>query len=115
MPSDRDRASLLDLRLAAQRVLEFLGDQSLASFSDDVKTQSAVILQILILGEASKRLSAEFRDRYPEIHWSQIIRMRDKLIHHYEVMDPGEVWQTAKGDIPDLLAFLEQILKAEPV
>ena len=115
MPPDRDRASLLDLRLAAQRVLEFIGDQSLESFSDDPKTQSAVILQILILGEASKRLSAEFRNQYPEIPWSQIMRMRDRLIHHYESMDPGEVWQAAKEDIPVLLAFLDRVLKTEQV
>ncbi|HEV7504205.1 MAG TPA: DUF86 domain-containing protein [Thermoanaerobaculia bacterium] len=105
----------MDLRLAAQRVLDFIGDQSLESFSDDLKTQSAVIFQTLILGEASKRLSAKFRDRYPEISWSKIMRMRDRLIHHYEGMDPGEVWQAAKGDIPALLAFLELILKAEQI
>jgi uncharacterized protein with HEPN domain len=110
MPLDRDRASLLDLRLAAQRVLDFVGDQSFGSFFEDLKTQSAVILQILILGEATKRLSAGFRDQYPEIPWSQIMRMRDKLIHHYESMDPGEIWQAAREDIPALLAFLDRVL-----
>jgi uncharacterized protein with HEPN domain len=109
MPLDRDRATLLDLALASQRVLDFVGDQSFESFSQDLKTQSAVILQILILGEAAKRLSSELRGRYPEIPWSDIMRMRDKLIHHYESMDAGEIWQAAREDIPALLNFLKRV------
>jgi uncharacterized protein with HEPN domain len=112
-PPDRDRASLLDLRLAGQRILEFIGEQTLESFSEDLKTQSAVVLQILILGEAAKRLSPGFRERYPEVPWSDIMRMRDKLIHHYESMDPGEVWQASTVDIPALLAFLDRALQTE--
>ena len=108
MPLDRDRATLLDLAVASQRVLEFIGDQSFESFAQDLKTQSAVVLQILILGEAAKRLSPGFRDRHPEIPWSDIMRMRDKLIHHYEGIDPGEIWQAAREDIPALLGFLER-------
>lgn len=113
MPLERDRATLLDLLVASQRVLEFTGDQTFDSFSRDLKTQSAVTLQILILGEAAKRLSAEFREQHPEIPWSDIMRMRDKLIHHYESIDPGEVWQAAKEDIPRLLEFLRRVLEDE--
>jgi uncharacterized protein with HEPN domain len=58
MPLNRDRATLLDLRLASQRILEFIADQDFESFVQDLKTQSAVTLQILILGEAAKRLSS---------------------------------------------------------
>jgi uncharacterized protein with HEPN domain len=110
MPPDRDRASLLDLRLASQRILEFVGDQSFEDFAEDLKTQSAVVLQILVLGEASKRLSPGFRERYPEVPWSDIMRMRDRLIHHYESMEPSEVWEAAKEDIPVLLAFLDRVI-----
>jgi uncharacterized protein with HEPN domain len=115
MPLDRDRATLLDLRLASQRILEFIADQDLESFVHDLKTQSAVTLQILILGEAAKRLSPGFRDRHPEIPWSDIMRMRDKLIHHYESMDPGEIWQAAQGDIPFLLSSLERALAEDGI
>ena len=59
MPRDRDRATLLDFRLASQQILEFIGDQDFESFAEDANTQSAVVLQILILGEASKRLSSD--------------------------------------------------------
>jgi uncharacterized protein with HEPN domain len=110
MPPDPDRASLLDLLVAAQHILDFVGDQPFESFSRDLKTQSAVILQILILGEAAKRLSSEFRHQHPEISWSDMMRMRDKLIHHYETMDPGEIWQAVQLDIPRLVEFLRRVL-----
>ncbi|HEY0514004.1 MAG TPA: DUF86 domain-containing protein [Thermoanaerobaculia bacterium] len=109
MPLDRDRAVLLDLAVASRRILEFIGDQSFDSFSRDLKTQSAVVLQVLVLGEATKRLSPELRNRYPEIPWSDIARMRDKLTHHYESMEPEEIWQAAREDIPALLDFLERV------
>jgi uncharacterized protein with HEPN domain len=41
------------------------------------------------------------------------MRMRDKLIHHYESMDPGEIWQAAREDIPALLGFLERAQREE--
>jgi uncharacterized protein with HEPN domain len=77
--------------VAASRIRDFISGQDFATFRADLKTQSAVTLQILILGEAAKRLSPEFRAQHAEIEWSGRMRMRDKLIHHYEVLDPAEL------------------------
>lgn len=93
MPPERDPATLLDMVIAGRRIKEFIAGQDFAEFSRDLKTQSAVIHQILILGEGARRLSKEFRDRHAGIPWSDIIRMRDRLIHHYEGTDPKEVWK----------------------
>ena len=41
------------------------------------------------------------------------MRMRDRLIHHYESMDPGEIWQAAIQDIPTLIEFLERVRAGE--
>ncbi|MCY7392617.1 MAG: DUF86 domain-containing protein [Leptolyngbyaceae cyanobacterium CAN_BIN12] len=68
--TDRDDASLLDMARAARLALEFIQGMSEAEFAVDRKTQSAVLDQIAILGEAVKRLSVDFRTRYPEIPWS---------------------------------------------
>ena len=65
-----------------------------AAFLADLKTQSAVLHQLLILGEAAKRLSQLFRDAHAHIPWPLITGMRDKLIHHYDVVDLGVVWET---------------------
>lgn len=110
---DRDDASIVDLVLAGRLIQQFIAGQEFADFIADSKTQSAVVLQILILGEAAKRLSPQFREEHPEIAWAAMMRMRDKLIHHYESLDPGEVWKTAKRDVPHLLSVLEPLAEQE--
>ncbi len=64
MPSDKDLASLLDIARAARLVLEFIGDMSKDEFMRDQKSQSAVLHQLLVVGEAVKRLSSEIRDQH---------------------------------------------------
>jgi uncharacterized protein with HEPN domain len=113
MPPDRDPSAVLDIVIAGRRISDFIADQDFEDFAVDLKTQSAVLLQFLILGEAAKRLSVAFRDRHSEIPWSDIMRMRDKLIHHYEGVDLRLIWKTAHKDLPDLLAVLEPLAPKE--
>ena len=106
----RDRASLLDIAKAARLALEFVRDISEEEFTADIKTQSAVLYQIAILGEAVKRLSSEFRQRVPQIAWKEIAGMRDKLIHDYEGVDERRVWLTLRTNIPELLQAIDPLL-----
>lgn len=77
------------------------------TFLHDIKTQSAVLHQRLIMGEAVKRLSTGYRNRHPEIPWTLIAGMHDKLIQGYDIVDLDQVWKTANQDVPDLLTWLE--------
>jgi len=106
----RDEATLLDIARAARLVLEFRQGIDEAAFLQDFKTQSAVLHQLMVMGEAVKRLSPDFRARHSEIPWSLIAGMRDKLIHGYDIVDLDEVWRTAVVDVPDLLTSLEPLL-----
>jgi uncharacterized protein with HEPN domain len=106
---DRDAASLLDMLAAARRVLSFVQDTSRETFLIDPKTQSAVIHQVLILGEACKRLTPAFRDAHGDVPWASLARTRDILIHHYEGVDLDEVWRIAVRDMPPLLTQLQTI------
>lgn len=106
MSSNRDLASLLDIYKAAKQVLKFKGNLNKIAFIQDDKTQSAILYQLLIIGEAVKRLSPELRQQNPEIPWSLMAGMRDNLIHEYDDVDLEEVWKTSDKDIPDLLALL---------
>ncbi len=109
----RDDATLLDLVRAARLVSSFIGDLTKKSFLDDIKTQSSVLYQLTVIGEAVKRLSQEFRSRHPDIPWSLMAGMRDHLIHGYDVVDWDEVWNTATRDVPELLAKIEPLLPAK--
>jgi uncharacterized protein with HEPN domain len=95
MSNNRDRASLLDIASSAQKVLQYKGNTDKGAFLADDKTQSAIVFQLLIIGEAVKRISSELRSQHSEIPWSLIARMRDNLIHRYDDIDLDEVWKTS--------------------
>jgi uncharacterized protein with HEPN domain len=109
----RDETVLLDIARAARLVLEFKQGMDKAAFVKDIKTQSAVLHQLMVIGEAVKRLSQDFRTRHQEIPWTLIAGMRDKLIHGYDIVDLDQVWKTADADVPDLLSLLEPLLPKE--
>ncbi len=106
----RDHSTILDIARAARLAADFVKGMDRAAFLKDVKTQSAVLHQLLILGEAVKRLSAEFRSDHDDIPWSLIAGMRDKLIHAYDEVDLKEVWKTIDRDISDLLVNVDPLL-----
>lgn len=104
----RDDAALHDIVRAARLALDFAGDVvNVDELERDVKTQSAVLHQLLILGEAVKRLSPAFRDARPDVPWREIAGMRDILIHAYDAVDLDEVWRVLERDLPALLVKLE--------
>jgi uncharacterized protein with HEPN domain len=108
--TSRDSASILDIAKSARLVLAFTHEMSQKEFEADLKTQSAVLYQIAILGEAVKRLSESFRNQHPEIPWREVAGMRDKLIHDYEGVDTQRVWLTIQTSIPELLDAIEPLL-----
>lgn len=81
MPSERDLGVVVDIVTAARQILHFVEGMDLGEFRRDPKTSSAVILQLLIVGEASKRLSDEFHEEHREIPWSDLAGDETTLSH----------------------------------
>lgn len=106
----RDTAVLLDIVRAAQLILNFKDGMNKSAFDADLKTQSAILHQLMVIGEATKRLSQPFRDNHPNIPWTLAAGMRDRLIHGYDTVDLDEVWHTVTVDIPALLAKVEPLI-----
>ncbi|MGB7416666.1 MAG: DUF86 domain-containing protein [Thermosynechococcaceae cyanobacterium] len=107
---NRDEASLLDAVTFAKNVTQLIKGSNQETFERDLRTQSAVLYQIAVLGEAVKRLSMEYREQHPEIEWRAIAGMRDKIMHQYDRVDLGLVWQVTQEDLPKLLAQLTPLL-----
>lgn len=71
--------------------------------------QGAVIYKLLIIGEAARAISRDFKDAHPGVPWILIIGMRNKLIHEYMATDVEIVWEAASKDIAELKQTLENI------
>ena len=110
----RDDATLLDLANAARLIHTFIQDTTKETFFVDLKTQSAVLYQLTLIGEAVKRLSPAFRERHPILPWSLMAGMRDHLLHGYDAIDLDEVWKTATRDVPEVLIKIEPLLPRRP-
>jgi uncharacterized protein with HEPN domain len=106
----RDPATLLDIDKAIRLIQEFRRGLDREGFMADRKTQGAILYQITILGEAVKRLSAEFRESHAYIPWHEIAGMRNKLIHAYDNVKLEEVWKVTEQDVPQLKAWIEPLL-----
>ena len=73
--------------------------------------QDAVIRQLEIIGEATKRLAPELRSQYSQVPWRRIAGLRDVLIHDYMGVDLAAVWEVTQRDVPALQKQLQAILR----
>jgi uncharacterized protein with HEPN domain len=111
---DRDHASILDIVSMARLLREFTAVAVRADLETDARLRLAVLHAILIIGEAVKRLSAEFRESHALIPWKQIAGMRDRLVHGYDDVDLDTVWEVASVHAPGLIGYLEPMLPRNP-
>ena len=80
------------------------------SFLSTSHWQDAVIRQLEIIGEATKRLSPELRSQHSQVPWRRIAGLRDVLIHDYMGVDLTAVWEITQRDLPVLQKQLQAIL-----
>ena len=109
----RDSASLLDIVRAGELILQFAQGVSREQLESDVMRQSAILYQITIMGEATKRLSRDFRAQHTEVPWDDIAGMRDIIAHQYDRLDLNIVWQVIQRNIPELLSMIVPLLPVQ--
>lgn len=99
---------LEDIIRSIGKLEELLERFSKEPFDEDWVVQDAAIRELEIIGEAANKLSAEFRDRHPDIPWREIIATRNYAAHAYYEIDLNRMWETISTDLPQLKAALAE-------
>jgi len=109
----RDGAYLLDILGSARAAVSYLSRKTQAEFLSDQQCQDAVIRRLEIIGEAARRVSQETRTAFPHLPWAEMVSMRNRMIHVYDDVDLGIVWDTVRTDLPELVHQLEPIVAGQ--
>ncbi len=107
--NERDALFLNHVVEAIDEIKNFTSD-GCDGFMADRKTQSAVIRQLEIIGEAVKNLSQALTDAESSVPWRQIAGARDRLIHGYFKVDLDAVWSMVEQDLPPLRSNVLRII-----
>ena len=109
-PEDRDIAFLWDIFEAAKDIHDFVRRITFKEFSLDKKTRYAVERQLLIIGEAAKKISENYKQMHDEIPWKKMVGLRNILAHEYGEVLVERIWLIANENIPSLNDILGPLI-----
>ena len=108
----RDEVSYLrDMVAACERIIIFsagICDADLMAL--ELPHRGAVLHQLIVLGEASKHVSADTAATRPDVPWDDVARLRDKLVHYYHGLDDDLLLDVVRRSIPAVLPKLRMLL-----
>lgn len=91
-------------------VLAQIADAGSEVFVEDTRSQWAVEMGLIRIGEAVNRFPPEVREAYPEQPWREIVAMRNLAAHQYDDLDPRRVWRTLTGSVPEMRDYLVSVV-----
>lgn len=109
MTADRLGDYLEHIRQAATHACQFIEGLDKDAFLSDLRTQKAVIMSLVIMGEAATKIMdrhAEFVRQHPEVPWRSMRGMRNRIAHGYFDLNLDLVWETVQTALPELLRQL---------
>jgi uncharacterized protein with HEPN domain len=113
----RDKQALIDIATAIQQTLQYAQGIDRKNLPQDDEKQAAILYRLIIIGEATKRLSNGLREQCPTIPWRQMAGLRDVVIHDYDELDFDILWNVVHINLPEILpeiqATLDRLIKAE--
>lgn len=102
---------LKDILKCIEQIEWFVEDMRFDEFVKDNKTSSAVVRKLEVIGEASKNIPGEIQNKYKDIPWRDMARMRDKIIHFYFGVDYKIVWKVIKERLPQLKPRIKEVIE----
>jgi uncharacterized protein with HEPN domain len=107
---DDDRVRIRHMIDAADALAQFIDGRSVDDLDRDRMLLFAVVRAVEIVGEAASKTSAETQAQLPDVPWSSIVGMRNRLIHGYFDINTEILWKTATVEVPALLGPLRRVL-----
>ena len=105
------RVALEQMKSHAEEAIALLKGRTQRSLRGN-RTRCLAVLRLLeIVGEAANRVPIDERERYTAVPWSQIIALRNRLIHAYDQVDLEIIWSVVNQDLPPLVRSLDEILR----
>ena len=100
-----------DILEAISEIQSFTEGMDYETFKDDDKSIRAVEMNFIIIGEAATQIPDEIEEKYPDIPWSLMRAMRNRIVHVYFNVDEKLMWDTVQNDLPPLISELEKLSK----
>ncbi len=104
-----DRVYLEQVTDSIEKIRQFVYGMSQADFLVDQKTQSAVIMQLALIGELAKKISVPIKEAI-DVPWKEIAGFRDRAIHDYYEIDLQVAWDTITLDLEPLAKAVQEYL-----
>lgn len=107
---------LRQILVAAEDSIQFVDGMSFSDFEADTKTQRAVTMNLVLLGEAATKIGKhfpEFLEAHPEIGWTAIRGMRNRIAHEYFILNFETIWETIESELPLLMEQVGSIMGAD--
>ena len=96
-----------------QFIVSVSQDLSKSNFLEDEILKRAMTRSLEIIGEASKKIPADYKVKWNNIQWKNMAGMRDRLIHDYIGVNYSIVWDVVKNKIPELVQQMQDLLESE--
>ena len=109
----QDEIRLKHMLDAAKAASEFAAGRKREDLANDRQFVFALVRAVEVIGEAASNVSDEFRARYAQLPWRDIVGMRNRLIHAYFDINLDILWSTVQQDIPSLITAIQAILDAD--
>lgn len=112
MKNDRLSDYLDHMKLAATEACSFVEGMPKEDFLEDKRTQQAVVMSLIIIGESAKKIIegyGEFAEKYTEVPWHNMRGMRNRIAHGYFDINFDVVWDTVQTALPALLKQLNAL------
>ncbi|MBK7389941.1 MAG: DUF86 domain-containing protein [Bacteroidia bacterium] len=94
-----------------KRVQEYIMGLNFNQFKNDHKTVDAVIRNFEIIGEATKNLPKEIKEKYSSIPWEEMYRLRNRISHEYFGIDHEIIWDIATRHLPKNYEDITEVVK----